>query len=179
MIIDSVYFCKSGFSYILDEININTYEVINMKSLLQKTITTRAEYAPLIARLALGIMIFPHGAQKLLGWFGGYGFESTMQFFTSQGMPYAIALLPIIAEFFGALGLITGLLTRVAAFGVGFTMLVASTMHASNGFFMNWFGQQKGEGIEFFILAIGLAINLMLTGGGALSIDKMLSKNEK
>ncbi len=150
-----------------------------MNSLLQKTIKTSSEYAPLVARLALGIMIFPHGAQKLLGWFGGYGFDGTMQFFTSQGMPYAIALLPIIAEFFGALGLITGLLTRVAAFGVGFTMLVASTMHASNGFFMNWFGQQKGEGIEFFFLAIGLAITLMLTGGGALSIDKMLSKNEK
>lgn len=98
-----------------------------------------------------------------------------MKFFTSQGMPYLIAVLPIVAEFFGALGLIIGLLSRVAAFGVGFTMLVASTMHVSNGFFMNWYGQQKGEGIEFFILAIGLAISIMIAGGGKLSVDKKIA----
>lgn len=143
----------------------------------QKIIQTNSSYAPLIARLALGIMIFPHGAQKLLGWYGGYGFSGTMDFFTSQGMPYVIALLPILAEFFGALGLITGLLTRVAAFGVGFTMLVAAvTVHAQNGFFMNWFGQQKGEGIEFFILAVGLAISVIITGAGKFSVDSLLTK---
>ena len=144
-------------------------------NLLKKITQTNESYAPFITRLALGIMIFPHGAQKLLGWFGGYGFDGTIQFFTSQGMPYIVALLPIIAEFFGGLGLITGLFSRVAAFGVGVTMLVASTMHISNGFFMNWFGQQKGEGIEFFILAIGLAVSIMITGGGKLSIDKKIS----
>ncbi len=143
--------------------------------LTKKLIHTNDSYAPLAARLALGIMIFPHGAQKLLGWFGGYGFEGTMNFFISQGMPYAVALLPIIAEFFGGLGLIVGLFSRVAAFGVGFTMLIASTMHLQNGFFMNWFGNQKGEGIEFFILAIGLATSIMITGGGKLSIDKKIS----
>lgn len=144
-------------------------------SILKKITQTNESYSPLVARLALGIMIFPHGAQKLLGWYGGYGFEGTMQFFTSQGMPYVVALLPIVAEFFGALGLITGLFSRVAAFGVGMTMLVASTMHISNGFFMNWFGQQKGEGVEFFILAIGLAISIMISGAGKLSIDKKIS----
>tara|TARA_B110001454_G_scaffold16145_1_gene14522 strand:- start:17312 stop:17734 length:423 start_codon:yes stop_codon:yes gene_type:complete len=138
---------------------------------------TNDSYGPLIARVALGVTMFPHGAQKLLGWYGGYGFTGTMDFFTSQGMPYVIALLPIIAEFFGALGLITGLLTRVAAFGVGFTMLVAAlTVHAQHGFFMNWFGNQKGEGIEYFILAIGLSVSLMITGAGNLSADKALSK---
>ncbi|MBL7546121.1 MAG: DoxX family protein [Bdellovibrionaceae bacterium] len=144
--------------------------------LIKKITQTNDSYAPLIARVALGVMIFPHGAQKLLGWFGGYGFTGTMDFFTSQGMPYLIALLPIVAEFFGGLGLIVGLFSRVAAFGVGFTMLVASTMHISNGFFMNWYGQQKGEGIEFFILAIGLAVSIMLTGAGKLSLDKILSQ---
>jgi putative oxidoreductase len=151
-----------------------------MNPLINKIISTRSELAPTVARFALGVMIFPHGAQKLLGWFGGYGFEGTMQFFTTQaGLPYAVALLPIIAEFFGGLGLLTGLLTRVAAFGVGCTMLVAMlTVHLQNGFFMNWFGQQKGEGIEFFLLAIGLSLSLMITGGGALSLDKLLSKDK-
>ncbi len=146
-------------------------------SALKKILNTTEAYGPLVARLTLGLVIFPHGAQKLLGWFGGYGFEGTMGFFTSQGMPYMIALLPIIAEFFGALGLITGLFTRIAAFGVGFTMLVAALMvHLPNGFFMNWFGQQKGEGVEYFILAIGLAIILIITGGGKLSVDGILAK---
>ncbi len=146
-------------------------------SALKKILNTTEAYGPLVARLALGLVIFPHGAQKLLGWFGGYGFEGTMGFFTSQGMPYIVALLPIIAEFFGALGLITGLFTRIAAFGVGFTMLVAALMvHLPNGFFMNWFGQQKGEGVEYFILAIGLAISLIITGGGKLSVDGVLAK---
>ncbi len=144
---------------------------------LKKILNTDNSFSPLILRLALGIVIFPHGAQKLLGWYGGYGFEGTMGFFTSQGIPYVIALLPIIAEFFGALGLITGLLTRVAAFGIGFTMLVAATtVHAQNGFFMNWFGNQKGEGIEYFLLAIGISISLMITGSGKFSLDKLFAK---
>lgn len=143
----------------------------------KKLLHTDSSYSPLILRLALGIVMFPHGAQKLLGWYGGYGFEGTMGFFTSQGIPYVIALLPIIAEFFGALGLITGLLTRVAAFGIGFTMLVAATtVHAQNGFFMNWFGNQKGEGIEYFLLSIGISVSLMVTGSGKFSLDRLIVK---
>lgn len=143
----------------------------------KKIISTTDSYGPLVARIALGATMFPHGAQKLLGWYGGYGFTGTMDFFTSQGIPYVIALLPIIAEFFGAIGLVTGVLTRIAAFGIACTMLVAAvTVHAGNGFFMNWFGQQKGEGIEYFILAIGLAISLMISGGGKLSGDLVFSK---
>lgn len=148
-----------------------------MNPLVKRIMATSDAYAPLAARLALGTMIFPHGAQKLLGWFGGHGFGGTMAFFTSQGMPYAIALLPVIAEFFGGLGLLTGLLTRVAAFGVGCTMLVAMLMvHLPNGFFMNWSGQQAGEGFEFHILAIGLAVSLILSGGGAFSLDRALGR---
>ena len=147
-----------------------------MKS-LQFLTRTNDSAAPLLARLTLGLVMFPHGAQKALGWFGGYGFEGTMAFFTqTMHVPAPLALLAIAAEFLGALGLVTGLLGRVAAFGVGFTMLVAMlTVHLQNGFFMNWFGAQKGEGIEFFLLAIALAVTVMIKGSGALSLDRLLT----
>lgn len=131
----------------------------------------------LIARLALGITLFPHGAQKLLGLFGGYGFSGTMGFLTTQaGLPYIIALLVILIEFLGSLFLIFGLLTRVAAFGVIALFIgVVLTSHLQNGFFMNWTASQKGEGIEYFILLFGLAIILLVTGGGKASIDSSLA----
>lgn len=145
---------------------------------LTRVLATEHDYGALLARVALGLVIFPHGAQKALGWFGGYGFTGTMGFFTQQmGIPAPLALLAIAAEFLGALGLITGLLGRVSAFGVGFTMLVAAlTVHLPHGFFMNWMGTQKGEGIEYFVLAIGLALTVMVKGSGALSLDRLLGK---
>ena len=141
----------------------------------QKLIRTQAEVAPLVARLALGIAIFPHGAQKLLGWFGGYGLAGTLGYFTSQGIPSILALLAIVAEFFGSLGLITGLLSRVAAFGISCVMVVAvATVHLGNGFFMNWLGNQQGEGFEYHFLALGLASITMVRGAGAYSVDRVL-----
>jgi len=138
---------------------------------------TRTDYGALVARLALGAVMFPHGAQKLLGWFGGYGYRGTMDFFASQGIPTLFGLLAIIAEFFGAIGLIVGFLGRLAAFGIGCVMAVAIGMvHAPVGFFMNWAGSQKGEGFEYHILAIGLALVVIIKGSGALSIDRALSK---
>ncbi len=123
-------------------------------------------------------MIFPHGAQKLLGWFGGYGFTGTMQFFTgSMHIPWIFALLAILAEFFGGVLLILGLLTRPAAAIVGINLLVAmffGPIH--NGFFMNWAGNQKGEGVEFFVLVFGIALALVIQGGGKCSFDRLLSK---
>lgn len=147
-------------------------------TMVQRVLATRPDYGVLAARLALGLVIFPHGAQKALGWFGGYGFSGTMGFFTQQmGIPAPFALLAIAAEFLGALGLITGLFGRVAAFGVMVTMAVAALMvHLPHGFFMNWFGAQAGEGIEFFILAIGLALVVIIKGSGALSLDGLLTK---
>lgn len=128
----------------------------------------------LIARLALGIVVFPHGAQKLLGWFGGYGFEGTMGFLTGQaGLPYVIALLVILIEFFGALMLIAGVASRVAAFAVlvNFAGVVISS-HLHNGFFMNWYSEaNKGEGLEYFILLFGLSLIVLIAGGGKASID--------
>jgi putative oxidoreductase len=118
--------------------------------------------------------MFPHGAQKVLGWFGGHGFTGTLEFFTGKlGIPVVFALLAMAGEFLGALGLITGVLSRVAAFGVACVMLVAVlTVHAHNGLFMNWTGQQAGEGFEYHVLAIALAIVVIVAGGGAWSFDR-------
>lgn len=131
----------------------------------------------LVLRLALGAVILPHGAQKLLGWFGGYGYRGTMGYFTgTMRIPYPLGVLAILAESFGALALIVGFLTRPAALGITVVMVVAAlTSHRRHGFFMNWFGNQAGEGIEFFILAVGIALVLVLAGGGALSLDALLA----
>lgn len=144
---------------------------------LQHLIKTTTCSAPLIARLTLGLVMFPHGAQKMLGWFGGYGLGGTMAFFTgTMHIPAAMAFLAILAEFAGSLGLIVGLLSRVAAFGIASVMVVAIvTVHASNGFFMNWDGSQKGEGFEYHLLALGLALIVMIYGAGKASLDGLLS----
>lgn len=131
----------------------------------------------LVLRLTLGLVILPHGAQKLLGWYGGYGFKGTMGFFTqTMRIPAPLALLAIIAEFFGPLALLLGLLTRPAALGIGAVMVVAAlTSHLRNGFFMNWFGGQEGEGFEFHLLAAGIALALVIIGGGAWSLDALIA----
>jgi len=146
--------------------------------MFRKLISTTDDIAPTCARLLLGVVMFAHGAQKMLGWFGGYGFHGTMQFFTRMmHVPAPLAFLAICAEFFGGLGLIAGLLGRVAAFGILMNMLVAIfTVHLHYGFFMDWTGQQKGEGFEYHLLAIALAIVVMIKGSGALSVDRALSK---
>lgn len=146
-------------------------------SVARAIVATRSDGTAMIARLALGLMILPHGMQKLFGSFGGYGFEGTMGYFTgAAGIPWIFALLAIIAEFFGGLGLITGTLGRVAALGVGSVMGVALFMHLGNGFFMNWNGTLPAgtEGFEFHILAIALAAIVVIRGSGAFSIDRLL-----
>ncbi len=144
---------------------------------LQLLFKTNNGFAPLIARLTLGIVMFPHGAQKALGWFGGYGFSGTMNFFTQQmHIPAPLALLAIAAEFAGSIGLILGCLSRVAAFGIATNMVVAIfTVHIHNGFFMNWYGNQKGEGFEYHLLAIGLALIVIIHGAGKASLDRLIS----
>lgn len=143
--------------------------------MIRKLLATNNDVLPLILRLTLGLVMFPHGAQKLLGWFGGAGFSATMHGMTGMGLPGVIVFLVIVAEFFGALGLITGFLTRFSAFGIATVMFGAvATVHARFGFFMNWFGQQQGEGFEYHLLVIGIAIALMIRGGGLLSVDRAL-----
>jgi putative oxidoreductase len=145
---------------------------------MRKLFSTDNDYTLTIVRLVLGIVFFAHGAQKMLGWFGGYGFTGTMGFFTQKmGIPAPLAFLAICAEFFGGLGLIVGLLSRIAAFGITVNMLVAiATVHIHNGFFMNWFGNQHGEGFEYHLLAIALAVVVMVKGAGALSLDRVLAQ---
>jgi len=145
--------------------------------MIRKLFATDDSVATSILRLALGVVFFAHGAQKMLGWFGGYGFSGTMGFFTGMmHIPAPLAFLAIAAEFFGGLGLIIGFLTRVAALGIGVNMLVAiATIHHNFGFFMNWTGAQKGEGYEFHLMVLAIVAFLMIKGAGAFSLDRALT----
>jgi putative oxidoreductase len=145
--------------------------------MIRRIYATDDSAATAILRLVLGIVFFAHGAQKMLGWFGGFGFAGTMGFFTGMmHIPAPLAFLAIAAEFFGGIGLILGFLTRIAAFGIGVNMLVAiMTVHHTFGFFMNWAGTQKGEGFEFHLLVLAMVVFLMIRGGGAFSIDRLLT----
>lgn len=146
-----------------------------MKKLL---FSTTDDAALTLLRVVLGVVMFPHGAQKMLGWFGGYGWSGTMGFFTgTMGVPALFAALAILAEFFGALGLITGTLGRVAAFGILSNMVVAVAMvHGKVGFFMNWTGTQQGEGFEYHLLAIAIALVIIWKGSGAASVDRVVAQ---
>ncbi|TGL86477.1 DoxX family protein [Leptospira congkakensis] len=143
--------------------------------MLEKLFYTETSWFFTLLRLVLGLVILPHGLQKLCGFFGGYGFSATLNFFKSEGIPYAIGFLVIVAESFGALGLILGLFTRISSFGIALTMIGAAIYVRKNGFFMNWFNQQAGEGFEYHILAIGIAVILMISGGGQLAVDSWIS----
>jgi putative oxidoreductase len=138
---------------------------------------TDGEWVLTIARVVLGVVVFAHGAQKLLGWFGGPGLSATLRTFRDHlRIPAPLAFLAIAAEFFGGLGLIVGLLTRIAALGIAITMVVAMVMvHLRYGFFLNWFGNKPGHGIEYHLIVIALAIVVMVKGAGASSFDVALS----
>lgn len=145
--------------------------------MIRKLFATDDNTATVILRVVLGLVFFAHGAQKMLGWYGGWGFSATMGFFTGRmHIPASLAFLAIAAEFFGGLGLIFGFLTRVAAFGIGINMIVAIvTVHSGFGFFMNWTGAQKGEGFEYHLLVLAMSVFLMIRGAGALSVDRTLT----
>ncbi len=145
--------------------------------MLRRLISTTNDPTLTVVRLVLGAVFFAHGAQKMLGWFGGHGFSATMGFFThNMGIPALFAFLAIAAEFFGGLGLLVGLLGRVAAFGILCNMLVAIVMiHSHVGFFMNWSGTQKGEGYEYHLLAIAMCVTIFVKGSGAISVDRALT----
>jgi len=152
-----------------------------MKAINSFFATDSKSFALLLVRLALAIVILPHGMQKALGMFGGYGIEGTLGFFGSMGMPVVLGVLVILAEFVGPIGVFLGLGTRFMAFSIAIEMTGAMILggHIHNGFFMNWFHNQPGEGIEFFILVIGSALALVLGGGGKWSLDSLISKKLK
>src|SRR5437899_10646752 len=141
--------------------------------MFRKLITTDDNPATLILRLVLGVVFFAHGAQKMLGWFGGPGFSGSMGLFTGYlHIPAPLAFLAIAAEFFGGLGLILGFLTRIAAFGIAMNMVVAIAMvHSSFGFFMNSTGSQKVEGFEYQLRVLAIIAFLMMRGAGAVSAE--------
>lgn len=145
--------------------------------MIRKLVATDNDAGTALLRLVLGVIFFAHGAQKMLGWFGGYGFTGTMGFFTNvMHIPALFAFLAIAAEFFGGLGLIFGFLTRIAALGIFTNMTVAIAMvHHQFGFFMNWTGAQKGEGFEYHLLVLALTVFLIIRGAGAVSVDRLLS----
>lgn len=146
----------------------------------KRLLETDNDYLGTILRVGLGLVILPHGAQKLLGWFGGPGLGGTVDFFSQAlGVPAVLTLLVIAAEFFGALGLIIGLFSRLAAAGIALVMLGAvALVHLPNGYFMNWSGAQGGEGFEYHILAVAIAVAVMIKGSGALSLDRQLVRAE-
>jgi putative oxidoreductase len=145
--------------------------------MFRKLLATSDDWTLTLLRLVLGVVFFFHGAQKALGWFGGYGFSGTMGFFTGMlHIPAPFAFMAICAEFLGGIGLIVGALGRIAAFGIATNMLVAIVLvHSHFGLFMNWSGQQKGEGFEYHLLAIAIALVLMARGSGCFSVDRALA----
>tara|TARA_R110000868_G_scaffold32516_4_gene118212 strand:+ start:1630 stop:2085 length:456 start_codon:yes stop_codon:yes gene_type:complete len=151
-----------------------------MKHLVQKLLRTHPNIGFSIARLTLGLVIFPHGAQKLIGLFGGYGYAATMESLTSQmGLPSFVSFSVIMIEFFGSICLILGLFSRFWALSLtGMFMGIIFTTQLEHGFFMNWFGNQTGEGYEYSLLVIGLALTTIVNGSGKWSIDQLISKKQ-
>ncbi len=149
---------------------------VALTGFFSKLVATQPSTGQLALRIGLAAMLWPHGAQKMLGWFGGYGFKGTMDAL-SQNLPAPIVFLVILGEFFAPFLLVSGFATRFAAASVGVIMAGAALLvHFPNGFFMNWFGGQQGEGIEFHILAITIAVALVLKGAGSASLDLRLSR---
>lgn len=148
---------------------------------MRKLFETDEAWTGLILRVMLGVVMFPHGAQKLLGWYGGFGFAGTLGFFTEQmHLPWLVALLVIIGESFGSLGLLIGFLTRITAASMALIMVGAiALVHWPQGFFMNWSGKQAGEGFEYHLLVIAICAALVITGGGKWSVDSVIDEKLK
>ena len=145
-----------------------------------RVLATSDSFSLFVLRIALGVVVLPHGLQKVFGWFGGWGLHGTLGWFASIGIPAFLGVLAIAADSLGALAVITGLGTRVAAFGIGVNMVVAALLvHRPNGFFMNWAGNQAGEGFEFHILAAAIALAVVIGGAGKWSLDRLVTSRQQ
>lgn len=152
-----------------------------MKTIVKNIIQTQQSTAALLVRIVLGLVIFSHGAQSMVGWFGGTGFTNTMYYLTSiMQLPYIVALSVILLQFFGAILIILGVLVRPVALAVsGMFLGMILTVHFDHGFFMNWFGNKSGEGYEYHILVLALCATLVIEGAGRLSVDHLLYKQNR
>ncbi|GAA4894052.1 DoxX family protein [Flaviramulus aquimarinus] len=149
-----------------------------MKNLVNQLLKTNPIIGLSIARWTLGLVLFPHGAQKLLGLFGGYGYSATIESLTTQmDLPSIVAFSVIMIEFFGSISLVLGFFARFWAIALVsmFTGIIITTQ-LEHGFFMNWFGNQAGEGYEYSLLVIGIALSIVINGSGKWSIDGLISK---
>lgn len=170
--------CREQPSSLQSEIylDIKAFAVI-VFPMFKRLLQTQNDPVLALLRLTLGLVFFAHGAQKALGWFGGYGFAGTVGAFTHMGMPAPLALFVILTEFVGSLALIFGIFARVAGAAIVALMLGAiATVHAQYGFYMNWAGQQKGEGFEYHLLAIAFAAAILIRGAGSVSLDGALAR---
>ncbi|MEP1094845.1 MAG: DoxX family protein [Cyclobacteriaceae bacterium] len=146
-------------------------------SRIKSLIKTDNDIAPFIARIFLGLVIFPHGAQKILGIWGGHGLQAMMDSFQAWfGIHPVVSALVAFAEFFGSLALILGLFGRFMAATIVMVMLGAIYYVVNDFFFMNWYSQERGEGYEFHILAIALGLIVIIKGSGKYALDAWIYK---
>lgn len=150
---------------------------VSLHGFVERFVGTDDDAGTAIGRIALGLVMFPHGAQKVFGWFGGHGLSGTVGFMGELGIPGWLALTASLVELVASLMLITGALTRLAALGIAAIQATAVVLvHAPYGFFMNWGGDRAGHGYEFQLLALGLCFVLLARGGGFASVDARLTK---
>lgn len=147
--------------------------------MIKKILNTESNWGAFVARLALGIVLFPHGAQKMLGWFGGLGFTATIDAFTDQmSLPWLVAFAVICIEFFGSIFLVLGFASRLWSLAIGGLFIgIIFTTHLEHGFFMNWYGNQAGEGYEYALLMVGIALAVLINGSGKYALDAQLMKH--
>jgi putative oxidoreductase len=143
-------------------------------------VRTTDDWGALVARVSLGIVMPPHGMQKAFGWYGGEGLQATIAGMTGQGLPTFVPLFVVLAEVAGSAALIAGLLGRLAAASIAVVMLGAvALVHLEHGFFMNWSGEQAGEGFEYHLLALALATVVLIKGSGAWSLDRAIERHRE
>jgi putative oxidoreductase len=153
----------------------NKILIMKQLSILYKT---NEHTSGLIMRITLASVMLPHGCQLLFGWFGGMGFSASMDYFTqAEGLPWVVGCMVILLQSLGSVFILAGFLSRFFAFAMTCLFIgMVVTSHWQHGFFMNWMGNQGGEGFEFHVLAIGLSLGLLASGSGAYSIDASLTK---
>jgi putative oxidoreductase len=143
--------------------------------MIETLLQTNADYVSTFLRIIAGIIIFPYGMQKLFRSFGGWGIKRTLEQLALKKIPKFIAWLIIVGQSFGSIALVAGFLGRIAAGGLFIIFTSALLVHMPDGWAMNWFGEKKGEGIEYFVMLLSLLLIVIVRGSGAMSVDLWLT----